>query len=690
MINFPKYILLIFILLSFASFNSQAYFMQRVENGNQHTLKPPLKKDIIPFIGAQVFIEPGQTHEDIDNWFRQLKENNMSVCRIRMFESYMRDANYNWDFSLFDEAFKAAEKYGIHIYATLFPYTEKTDIGGFKFPRSEEHLASIAQFIEKAVTHFSNFESLFGWVLINEPGTGGKIPQNEFSEMKYNEWLKKHPKKEYTRNGYPVLVDLTDEQFLLSYETWFLNRIADEIKKYDPNHDIHVNSHAIFSNVAEYNFPEWRKFLTSLGGSAHPSWHFSYFSRQQYATAMSANSEIIYSGAGSLPWFMTELQGGNNTYSGGNPMCPTKEEIAQWLWIITGTQAKGTIFWTLNPRSSGIEAGEWALLDFQDQPSDRMAMAAKVAKTIQQHGELFANSTKAEPHISILYARESLWAESKMTGRGGPYEGRNPGGVMKSALGYFTALSEMGISPNLKALNEFDFSKNDYTGETIILAHQISMPGNYPDSLENFVSYGGKLIVDGLTAFFDENMHNTMKTGFDFEKLFGGNVSEFKLVENVFNVEVDDVQLPAHLWKGFLQAKNGSAIKNENNEVIGIRNKSGKGEVLWIPSPIGLGSWILGDYNALSTFLQKEAAASLNKIPVKFSEPHKNVLMKTLRSGNSLVTIIVNKDNSAHTISLGFNGFAGTPEVIFSESGDNIKGNSLDILPEETKVIVWK
>ncbi len=31
----------------------------------------------------------------------------------------------------------------IQVYATLFPYTEKTDIGGFKFPRNEAHLKSI-------------------------------------------------------------------------------------------------------------------------------------------------------------------------------------------------------------------------------------------------------------------------------------------------------------------------------------------------------------------------------------------------------------------------------------------------------------------------------------------------------------------------------------------------------------------
>ena len=35
---------------------------------------------------------------------------------------------------------------------------------------------------------------------------------------------------------------------------------------------------------------------------------------------------------------MTELQGGNNVYSGGVAMCPTPDEIMQWLWIVAGTE----------------------------------------------------------------------------------------------------------------------------------------------------------------------------------------------------------------------------------------------------------------------------------------------------------------------------------------------------------------
>ncbi|MEI7829548.1 MAG: beta-galactosidase trimerization domain-containing protein, partial [Prolixibacteraceae bacterium] len=587
----------------------------------------------IPFVGAEVFIEPGQTPAEIDTWFKTMKEQHFTVCRIRMFESYMLKADGTWDFSLFDNAFRSAEKYGIKVFANPFYYTEKTDIGGFKYPRDEVHLQSIALFLKEMTLHFSQFSSLYGYVLINEPG-GGTLPKTDFTKRKFEEWSKTHIRKAFTDNGYPVLMDLYEQAFQKDYGTWFLKWIAGEITKYDNKHEIHVNNHAMFQNCAEYDFPEWRKFLTSLGGSAHASWHFGYFTRQQYAVAMSANSEIVRSGAGELPWFMTELQGGNNTYSGGSPICPTKEEIAQWMWITTASNATGNIFWCLNPRSSGIEAGEWALLDFQNQPSDRMVAAAKIAETFSKHASLFDQAKEVESGISILYVRESLWAESKMaSGSTQNYEARDKGGVMKSCLGYFEAFSEMGVNVNLKAFEEFDFSKADYKGQTIILAHQISIPDSYAGPLENFVAKGGKLLVDGLTGFFDENLHNTMKTGFAFEKLFGGNISEFKLVDNLFTTTIEGNKLPTHLWRGFIVPSKGQTIAAADGKTIAVRNTIEQGEVLWIPSLLGLGSRIQKDYAPLNLFLNKELNNTLSAIPFRFATTQKNVLMKTMQSG---------------------------------------------------------
>jgi beta-galactosidase len=350
-------------------------------------------------IGAEVFIEPGQTPEEIDLWFRRLQEVGMTVTRIRLFESYMHKPDGKWDYTLFDEAYKAADKYGIKVYGNLFPATAFTDLGGLKFPKDVDHLGAIARYIENVVSHFKQFDSCYGWVPVNEPGVG-HFPQEQFATDKYQAWKKEQANPEYNSGGYDHF-DFADERFHLYYNTWFLKWLTDEIHKHDAGSIIHVNNHAIFKNVAEYDFTTWRDFLTSLGGSAHASWHFSYFNREQYALAVAANCEIIRSGAGEIPWFMTELQGGNNTYSGFLALCPTKEEISQWLWIAIGSESKGAIFWCLNPRSSGIEAGEWAMLNYHNEPSDRLQATADVIDTLNEHIGFFEDAKEVSSGINI-------------------------------------------------------------------------------------------------------------------------------------------------------------------------------------------------------------------------------------------------------------------------------------------------
>lgn len=163
----------------------------------------PLERDGAPFIGAQVFVEPGQTDAQVDGWFRTLRDNGMGVCRIRMFESYMADGRGGYDFSLFDRAFKAAEKYGIKVYATLFPETDRTDIGGWKYLYDSLQLNGFARFIEAVAVHFRTSPALQGWVLLNEPGQS-RLPDSPFIRMAREGWMEDNPLPDFTPDGYPV------------------------------------------------------------------------------------------------------------------------------------------------------------------------------------------------------------------------------------------------------------------------------------------------------------------------------------------------------------------------------------------------------------------------------------------------------------------------------------------------------
>jgi len=647
----------------------------------------------LPMIGAQVFIEPGQSPDEIDSWFRILSENHLPICRIRLFETYMRKADGEWDFSLFDLAFRAAEKYGVKIFGTLFPATPFTDVGGFKFPRTQAHLEEIATYIRNLVTHFRSSSALFGWVLINEPGVG-KLPDEEFSQTQLDIWRKKQSPHAYQSKGYNHFT-FDQERFLLDYNTWFLNWLAEEIQKYDPGRHVHVNNHAIFSLVADYDFPSWRPFLNSLGGSAHASWHFGYFQREQYALAMAADCEIIRSGAGDLPWLMTEIQGGNNVYSGGNPLCPTKEEINQWLWTIIGSGGKGGIFWCLNPRASGFEAGEWALIDFQNEPSDRLRSAASVSRIIQENENFFNQANPVTAPIHILYVRESLWVEQRLQRGGTYYEGREVGGVMKSALSYFETINEMGISCHLREISEFDFSQLDYRGVTLILAHQVSLPSRYWQQLEDFVQCGGKLILDGLTAYYDENAHCIMKTGFPLAELCGASIKEFKLLGNLFEVNLTspDITLPGHCWQGTLRCYQATPMGFAGDEITACRHSFGQGEIIWIPSLLGLGAR-LDSNTPLATFLSQEICESILSSPFRFGKHQPGLLQKTLFLDGAYLNILINKNQESVDIDLILPETLPAdcqPKILFSDRGGRIVGrNRFHLPPEETLVLKWE
>ncbi|MEE4194447.1 MAG: beta-galactosidase trimerization domain-containing protein [Anaerolineae bacterium] len=624
----------------------------------------------IPLIGAQVFIEPGQTAEEIENLFRTLREHHLTVCRIRMFEKYIRTAKGGWDFSLFDIAFDAAQKYGIKIMATLFPMTEFTDVGGFKFPHTDAHLAQVAAYIHQLVRHYRTFPALWAWVLINEPGVVN-LPDEPFTNEKFAAWKTTQPSAERSLHGY-YQFPFEKERFLLEYNTWYLQWIADKIKQQDPEHHLHVNNHAIFQNVAEYDFPAWRTFLDSFGGSAHASWHFGYFDRSQYTLAMAADCSLVQSGAGEKPWLMTEIQGGNNTYSGFHAMCPTNEEISQWLWTILGCGGKGGIFWTLNSRASGFEAGEWAMLDMQDQPTDRLLAAADVAQTIHKNEEFFANAEPVTAPIHILYTRESLWIEKTLQRGGSHYEGREVGGVMKSALGYYQTLSDMGVTPHMGEIGEFNFALENYTGTAIILAHQVSIPSKYWDKLRSFVERGGKLIMDGLTAYYDEHAHCIMKHDFPLADLCGAHLKEFKLKGNLFDLKVNRLRLPAHCWQGTLECQSAQPAAQENDKVCACRNSFGKGEVLWMPALVGIAARMAGT-EKLALLLKEELKDSIQQLQFGFSQYSPNVLLRTLQGGDDFLCVVINKNDTAVDVALVLPGSMGK--------------RSLHLEPEATRII---
>jgi beta-galactosidase len=641
-----------------------------------------------PIIGAQVYIEPGQNKQDVEKWFKLLKDHNMPVCRIRLFEVHVNLGDGKWDFSRYDYAFEMAQKYGIKILVTLFPFD--TSVGGFKFPKNREHQKSIEEYIRQSVKHFKEHPALDTWVLQNEPGDYS-YSKNDHSLPEFEKWKieqLKTPGNKYMKS-FPEF-----ELFWRNYTTEYLGWIAKIIREEDSETLTHLNNHDLFKNLKQYDFPQWMSYLSTLGASIHASWHLGYFERKQYTMAIAANCDIVRSAAEPKPFWVTELQGGTNIFSGLNPLCPSGGDIAQWLWTCIGSGAKRTIFWTLNARASSDEAGEWGMVTFQNEPTDRLTMSGNIAKILLEENDFFEKAKAVTSDINLIYSPESMIIFSEKTMSSQLEEnilGRNEGSHIKSILSYYETLLELGVPSNIKQMDHFDWELKTEKPRIAILANMLSIPAAFKDKLYTFVENGNKLIVTGLSGFFDENMHNVYMSTDPFRKLFGATLKEFKYVRGSFDIQLTDpqVKLPSHLVKGFIKTDKAKGIGMFNNEITGVRNQYGEGEVVWIPSPIGLGSW-QKENTPFASFLKEEIKEVVRELPFTLKAHSKNVLLRTMEAEGNYLTILVNMKDEDISVGLKMN-INKTPKLLFGGKYiDNVDIRKIRLASQETVVILWE
>ncbi len=628
-------------------------------------------------LGAQVFIEPRQDKKRVEKWFELLAQHGMSTSRIRLFEDHIKDGD-DWNFEMYDFAFDMAAKYNIKLLITFFPSDDS--VGGFKFPRDEKHLDEIAEYIKNVVLHFKDHPAMDCWVLQNEPGVEERTNEG-LAKAKYQNWL--NDKKDNNSSDWE---QISWELFFRDYTTWYLQWIGDQIKKYDTQNLTHINNHQLFTNLSQYDFNNWMPFLSTLGVSIHASWHLRAFERKQYTMAIAAHCDIIRQASLPKPFWVTELQGGNNIFSGFEPMSVYAKDIAQWVWTSVMCGAERVIFWTLNPRGRGHETGEWGMITYQDEPTERLLISKKIADVISENNHFFKNAQPLKPEITLLYSIESMITlETVMSNKfDDTYKGRKQGAHILSLLAYYETLLALGVSCEIKDINKFNWTEKS-SGHTVVLANVVALASAMVDGIYTFVKNGNKLIMTGMTGFFDENMQNVYQHKSPFTALTGADLKGFDFIGEQDEIEIDGIKLPVHLLVGELKNYSGKIISKAGSKVTGVRNKYGQGTVTWIPSLIGLGSW-QNDNSQLADFLQNELSTSFDRLPFFFEKHMPDVLMKTLRSENNYVSMIVN--NNAHAVEIPISiQTKKEPTVIFGKSKP--MGNKIIVNSGDTVIIRW-
>jgi beta-galactosidase len=627
-----------------------------------------------PQLGAQIWIEPGQTPIEIDGWFAQLESAHMPVARLFMMWTYLETSPGQWDFSLYDAAFRSAEKHHVHIVATLTPNGPPLFRGGNggqgrDIITTPEGQAAAATYIAKIVQRYRSSPALDTWLLVNEPGQ--HPVSTPVAIAAFRTWTAQRYGTVEAMNtawgtrfsGFSAVQPIADERvwsrnreldwrtFWESFQTEQLKALANEVRKSDAVHPLHLNPAGITGNFADWSddLPAWRSFLDTLGCSIHPAWHFALFPRDRYALGVSYTNDLVRGSIEPKPYWVTELQGGNNIYSGTAPMEPTPDDIAQWTWTSLGAGADRVIYWLLNARREGVEAAEWSMLDFAQKPSDRLETAAHIAATVDRESAFFSTAKPLSTPTTIIVSLQTMTFEEVFHQEDDPAYHRKEDPARGSnahfleAAGFYEALSSLGVPPNVKQFDDYDWKAITPERRIAILPDMREMSLAQIDSLKAFVEHGNVLLISGLSGFYGPNAKAWPLAGFPLGEIVGAQLKEVHLRETPPEIALDPAHpLPSRLWLGTVTPQSAQATARDGAEVVATeRTLPGGGSVSWIPSPIGLGAWFT-DSGPLALYLRSQILSKAAAVPFPQVTPSNACLVRVLQQKGSYATVVTN------------------------------------------------
>jgi len=627
-----------------------------------------------PLLGAEVWIEPGQTPEQVEGWFRELAVEHMPVARVFMMWADLETGPGEWDYTLFDRAFRAAEKYHVRIVATLTPggpppFLHGNGNQGNGYPPAEAARAATAVYIEKIVNRYKSSPALDTWLLVNEPGMAPA--EYPLAVIEFRQWLIKQYENIGALNrswgtAYANFAETTPSAstgefasknrqldwitFWRTYQTQQLNWLEQQVRMHDPDpkHGIHVNPHALMSNLARLSddLASWRPFLSSLGCSIHPGWHFGVLQRDQYALGVSYINDLVAGAVEPKPHWVTELQGGNNIYSASKPMDPTSADIEQWVWTSIGSGADRVIFWLLNARLKGTEAAEWSMLDFQQRPTRRLQSASEIARVIEAHTDFFSKAQPEQPPVTVILSLETMVLEEQFNDADFPGRGNNA--HLLAALGMYQALSQIGVPPHIKQFDDYDWHAKTVRPRFAIVPDARAITEDQIRSLEAFVENGNTLLITGLTGFYDPHARAWPLAGFPLARITGADLKEVHFISPDVELTLKEpsVTLPSHLWISSIDNHSAQAAGERDGEVTAtIRKTANGGTLIWIPSPVDIGAWLRGT-EPLASYLQSIFASALDAEQFRFPKPQPGCLMRVLKAGNASLSVVTNGGDS--------------------------------------------
>lgn len=563
-------------------------------------------------IGAEIFLDPSHSREDIQKHFARMKETGLTVARMFIIWDHIERKPGEWRFDLYDHAYDAAAANGISVLTTLCPedppgWMRRTPFWHAKLVLNTPELRLPAEeYLRRVVTHYKDHPAQGPWSLANEPA-GLREQFDAPTQRQFGEWLQRkygtvdrlnerwfRPQEnfekvsfgpEFMGGGWTDYAAALDwKWFRIQQQTDQLAWVRDQVRRYDSKHPTHANPSALANNMPAMGADLWsqKQVLDFAGTTAHASWQFNHYRTADTDLGMACIADMLRSGSGGAPWWITELQSGLCLF-GTRPFNPSAAELTRWLWDDIGAGAKGVIFWCWHPRQFGREGGEWGLVNADASPTLRSAAVAKLTRALAGTAAFLHRAEPLPAPVAILYNRQSLVL--------GAIDERSPKDgdrVILSLLGCHRALTERQVPVDF--INEDTLKSGEASRHPVLyLPYSYAMDDACVAALRKYVSEGGTVWADGPIAWKDDAGHVRPTYNGGLADVFGVKVDDLLPEEEAFALTPQDEQAGDGMRLPITLRGAEVLAKDARDQPVATRHRYGKGTAYYFGTAITLG-----------------------------------------------------------------------------------------------------
>ncbi|MFP4355714.1 MAG: beta-galactosidase trimerization domain-containing protein [Phycisphaerae bacterium] len=343
--------------------------------------------------------------------------------------------------------------------------------------------------------------------------------------------------------------------------------------------------------------------LMAEGGSFYPSIHLAWHFEEVYYEAPKSvylQASLVvdwFKGGWCAPWESTggpqQLSGGKGMFEGAEDYTPgfTVDEgvMTQLMLTYLAAGMRGFGLWCWSARTAGWEAGEFALLDRNNEICQRTRQVGRIGQAAQKYRDELWQARK-EPMVGIFtdFDNEAMWAAVSVNGRD---KYRHFG--VQARIGASRAMVNHNIPFEYVTGSDL---RNGLSGryKTIYLPAVLAVDSQIAEILHQYVADGGRLVVDMPSTWLDE-FGRLLPTGQGswFEQTFGAKLRDFQFSRNV-------------TWRLGGRALEGFVIELEPTEAEVVASfdsgkpartvhKLGRGEAVIAAHELSLACWREGN-----------------------------------------------------------------------------------------------